>query len=488
MHRRNWTLTDLEDRARRAMREAGFPDHVPKPVELAAERLKHDHKLPSVSSDILALQNLLWSSIDNDDSMDLDQLEYVEEHEDGVRLMVAIADVDALVENGAVVDGYAREMTTSVYTGVLTFSMLPEQLSHGITSLLPGEDRLAIVIDMHIAPSGDAELMGLSRALVRNKAKLVYEEVGSWLDGQGPLSCGTAEIPDLRKQLQLQSKTAQWLASARDRTGKLNLQTIEARPVIRDGQVTDMRATVINPARRIIENFMIAANMCIASHFSSLGLPAIQRIVVEPKRWDRIRDLASISGDYLPLKPDQRALSAFLTKRRAADPESFPDLSLSVVKLLGNGEYTVVRPGDNGGHFGLAVHNYTHSSAPNRRYPDLITQRMLKASLSGQQIPYAVKELERLANHCTEREDEANKVERLMRKSAAATMLQDRIGEAFDGIVTGASPKGTYARVFEPPFEGRIVRSERGLDVGDRVRVKLLDANPENGFIDLARY
>lgn len=469
------------------MREAGFPDNVPNRAELAAEHSAAECHVPQPSGDIQDLRRLLWSSIDDSDSLDLDQLEYVEQQADGVRLMVAIADVDALAPSGGAVDEYAGEMTTSVYTGILTFPMLPEKLSHGATSLLPGDDRLAIVIDMLVPRNGDAVLQGVGRALVRNKAKLVYEQIGAWLEDEASAPGDVETNPELREQVLLQQETAGRLEAARTRTGKLNLRTIETRPVVQDGRVADLRTTNANPARRIIENFMIAANMCIALRFSQMGQPAIQRVVTEPKRWDRIRDLASACGDSLPERPDQRALSAFLSRREAADPQRFPDLSLSVVKLLGNGEYAVVPPGDGGGHFGLAVHNYTHSSAPNRRYPDLVTQRMLKASLAGRPMPYASADLERVAAHCTEREDEAKKVERLMRKVAAATMLQDRIGATFEAIVTGASHKGTYARVLHPPFEGRIIRGEHGVDVGDRVSLKLLDADPGTGFIDFAR-
>jgi len=268
----------------------------------------------------------------------------------------------------------------------------------------------------------------------------------------------------------------------------LSLETVEARPIFDGDTLADLRAEKKNRATELIEEFMIAANGVTAKYLASRGFPSLRRVLRVPERWDRIIELAATLDARLPSQPDIRALESFLVNRRRTDPARFPDLSLSVIKLLGRGEYVLELPGhDTEGHFGLAVKDYTHSTAPNRRYPDLVTQRILKAAMAGQAVPYSGAELGELARHCTEKEDTAAKVERQVQKSTAALLLERRIGEQFDAIVTGASEKGTWVRIVQPATEGKVVRGNRGLDVSDRVRVELLETNVERGFIDFAR-
>lgn len=433
--------------------------------------------------------DLLWSSIDNNDSTDLDQIEYAENLPNGdARVVIGIADVDAFVPKNSPIDLRAAKNTTSVYTGIVTFPMLPDELSSDLTSLRQDVDRLSIVIDLTVDQNGSLKSSDFYRACVRNKAKLAYTAVGNWFDGVTDAPAKGALIAGLREQLQLQRTESERFHNVRVRTGSLNLYTIEAQPVTVDGKVVDISVTEPNPARELIENFMVAANMAMAKFLDQHGAVSLRRIVKEPKRWPRIVELASEYGEKLPEKPDGPALNEFLGKRKVADPEHFPDLSLSVVKLMGRGEYTVVRSGTaHEGHFGLGVHDYTHSTAPNRRFPDLVTQRLLKAIIDGKPAPYTEDELTEIAAHCTEREDAASKVERFMRKAAAAVLLSDRIGETFDAIVTGAKEDATYVRLLKPPAEGRVVKNEQGLDVGDKVRVRLLSTDPMQGFIDLKR-
>jgi len=435
------------------------------------------------------LRNLLWCSIDNDDSRDLDQLTVAEALPDGVvKVLVAIADVDAVVRKPSALDDHARQNTTSVYTVAETFPMLPEKLSTDLTSLNLESDRLAIVIEMVLAGDGSLQSSDLYPAMVRNRAKLAYNSVAAWLEGNGPMPLGIGTVSGLDENLRLQDRVAQKLKALRHLHGALDLETIEARPVFDGDELKDLTADKKNRAKDIIEDFMIAANGVAARYLASKRFPSLRRVVRVPKRWDRIVELAAERGSTLPKEPDAKALEQFLISAKAADPLRFPDLSLSVIKLLGAGEYIVQLPGGSvAGHFGLAVRDYAHSTAPNRRYPDLITQRLLKAAVVGSSLPYADDELAALARHCTEAEDASKKVERQVTKSAAAILLETRIGEKFDAIVTGASDKGTWVRLLQPPIEGRLERGFQGLDVGKRVHVKLIHTDVERGFIDFAR-
>ena len=435
------------------------------------------------------LTNLLWASIDNDDSRDLDQLTIAETlPADKVMIRVAVADVDALVKNGSAIDEHARHNTTSVYTAAKIFPMLPEKLSTDLTSLNLDEERLAVVVEMVIGADGSVQGSDIYRARVRNHAKLAYNSVAGWLEGNGALPEAVAAVDGLAENLRVQDRIAQSLKSLRHVHGALSLETIEAKPIFDGDQILDLEAEEKNRAKEIIEDFMIAANGVTARYLAAKQLPSIRRVVRTPKRWDRIVALAQEHQFRLPDNPDSVALDAFLVKAKAADPLRFPDLSLAIIKLLGSGEYLAEQPGDTApGHFGLAVKDYAHSTAPNRRYTDLITQRQLKAAIAGRTAPYSYAELEVLAKHFTEAEDAANKVERQVGKSAAALLLEARIGEQFDGIVTGASEKGTWARLLTIPVEGRVVRGFEGVDVGDRLRVQLISVNVERGFIDFKR-
>jgi VacB/RNase II family 3'-5' exoribonuclease len=435
------------------------------------------------------LRTLLWCSIDNDDSLDLDQLTFAESLPgDGARILVAIADVDAVVRKGSAIDDHARQNTTSVYTAAEVFPMLPRKLSNDFTSLNYAEDRLAIVIDMVIAGDGSLQSSDIYGATVRNRAKLAYNSVAAWLEGTGEMPQGIDAVEGLEGNLRIQDRVAQSMKAFRHTHGALNLETIEARPVFDADELKDLEAEKKNRAKDIIEDFMIAANGVTARYLASKLFPSLRRVVRAPERWDRIVELASEGGFNLPSEPDSRALEQFLIKAKALDPLRFPDLSLAVIKLMGAGEYTVEYPGERAvGHFGLAVKDYTHSTAPNRRYPDIITQRLLKAAGAGHPVPYDDADLEVLAKHCTEEEDAVKKVERLVGKSAAALLLRSRIGERFDAIVTGASPKGTWVRLFHPPIEGKLVHGFEGIDVGHKVRVQLIHTDVERGFIDFKR-
>ena len=478
---------DLKAIARRAMIDRGLlPD-------FSGEVMTEVRKItsPGIEKDprIRDLRDLLWASIDNDDSEDLDQLTVAEPLSGGtVKLLVAIADVDAIVKKGMAIDGHARYNTTSVYTAAQIFSMLPEALSTDLTSLRQGEERSAIIIEIVIG--GDCSIVkwDLYRAVVRNRAKLTYHGVAAWLEGKGPVPERVAALPGLDRQIRIQDEVAQRLKNLRVDCGALQLETIEPRPVFKGDSLSDLEVERTNQAKELIENFMIVANEVTARYLEARGFPSLRRVLRSPERWTRIVELASSLGGHLPPEPDSGALEEFLSKQKKADAIRFPDLSLSVVKLMGSGEYAVDLPGDTSpGHFGLAVKDYTHSTAPNRRFPDLITQRLLKAAMTGQPVPYSNDELTGLAQHCTQKEDDANKVERLVRKSAAALLLESSIGQRFDGIVTGASEKGTWVRLFHPPVEGKLIRGFEGLDVGDRVRVQLIGTDVERGFIDFSR-
>ncbi len=435
------------------------------------------------------LRNLPWCSIDNDDSRDLDQLT-VAEIMDGktVKVLVAVADVDAVVRKGSAIDDHARRNTTSVYTAAEIFPMLPEKLSTDLTSLNYERDRLAIVIEMTVAEDGSLQGSGIYGAAVRNHAKLAYNSVAAWLEGSAPMPVGIGAVEGLDENLHTQDRVAQGMKNFRHVHGALSLETIEARAVFDADELRDLAVEKKNRAKDIIEDFMIAANGVTARYLSSKMFPSLRRVVHTPKRWDRIMELASDAGFTLPPEPDSMALERFLLKAKTIDPLRFPDLSLCVIKLLGAGEYTVEFPGGSvEGHFGLAVKDYTHSTAPNRRYPDIITQRLLKAALSQHPVPYEKDELEALGKHCTEEEDAVKKVERRVGKSAAAMLLEPRTGERFDAIVTGAAPKGTWVRLLNPPVEGKLVEGFEGIDVGHRVRVQLIHADVERGFIDFKR-
>jgi len=435
------------------------------------------------------LRNLLWCSIDNDDSRDLDQLTVAEALPDGAtKVLVAIADVDAVVKQRSALDDHARENTTSVYTVAETFPMLPEKLSTDLTSLNHESDRMAIVIEMVLAGDGALRSSDLYGATVRNRAKLAYNSVAGWLEGNGPMPQAIGTVSGLGENLRLQDRVAQQLKALRHQHGALDLETIEARPVFDGNELKDLQADTKNRAKDIIEDFMIAANGVSARYLASKGLPSLRRVVRVPQRWDRIVELAAERGATLPREPDAKALDQFLVAAKAADPLRFPDLSLSVIKLLGAGEYVVEEPGGSvAGHFGLAVKDYAHSTAPNRRFPDLITQRLLKAAVAGRTLPYGNDELAALAKHCTEAEDAAKKVERRVTKSAAAILLEGRMGERFEAIVTGAADKGTWVRLLQPPVEGRLESGFEGMDVGHRLRVQLVHTDVERGYIDFKR-
>ena len=433
-------------------------------------------------------RELLWCSIDNDDSRDLDQLSVSVPSRDGqVRILVAIADVDASVPAGSPVDEHARVNTTSVYTAAQIFPMLPQRFSTDLTSVVEGDERLAVVVDMAVNEDGTVAAADIYRASVRNHARLTYNEVGAWLGSSGPVPRRVASTPGLDEQLRVQDRAAQTMRGLRHQRGALTLDTIQTHVTFDGDHLTGLHADEKNRAKELIEDFMIGANEASARFLEARGFASIRRVLKTPDRWSRIVALASDAGGRLPDTPDAAALEAFLEERRATDPTHFPDLSLSIVKMLGSGEYAVEHPGSTiPGHFGLAARDYTHSTAPNRRFPDLVTQRLLKAAISGNDAPYRDEELGLLAAHCTTQEDNAAKVERQVRKSAAAMLLESRIGERFNAIVTGASAKGTWVRTLGTPVEGRVVQGANGLDVGDQVRVTLVHTDAERGFIDFA--
>jgi len=479
--------TDLKRLARRAMLDRGlWPDFSSK---VMAELAQIRTAAADQATDVQDLRDLLWVSIDNDDSLDLDQLTVATEHPDhSVTLQVAIADVDALVHKDSALDSHARHNTTSVYTSGDIFPMLPEPLSHDLTSLREHQDRLAVVTEVVVGSNGTVIGASHYRALVRNHAKLAYDSVAAWLAGT---ETGPGDIGDVRgmdAQLRLQDQVAQQLKKRRHQQGALSLETIEPRALFDGETLIGITVDKKNRAKELIEDCMIAANQATAAFLKRQGIPSFRRILRSPERWQRIVDVAAAWGVPLPPRPDAQALDAFLVARRAADPLTFPDLSLAIVKLIGRGEY-VLDDGTGGApeHFGLAVKGYTHSTAPNRRYPDLVTQRLLKAALAGTPMPYRPDELKYLADYCTEKEDDAERVERQMRKSAAALLLQRRIGERFEAIVTGLSDKGTWVRLLDPPVEGKLSGGLAGLDVGDSLTVELVSTNVERGFIDFAR-
>jgi exoribonuclease-2 len=472
--------------ARRAMIERGLdPDF----SRSALQQLDSIQEAAEPRDGRLDLRELLWCSIDNDDSRDLDQLTVAQELADGrTKILVAIADVDALVVAGSPIDQHAQHNTTSVYTAAQVFPMLPEKLSTDLSSLSEGENRTAVVTEMVVALDGSFGDGTIYQATVNNHAKLAYDSVAAWLEGNANLPSKVAAVAGLPQQLKLQKRISQAMKQLRYQHGALDLQAMEPRAIIGDGQILGLEQVPKNCARELIEDFMIGANGVSARFLEQHDSPSLRRVVRSPKRWDRIVQVAAGFGEALPAEPSSMALAEFLRNRHKTDPLRFPDLSLTIVKLLGAGEYVLELPGDeSAGHFGLAVRDYTHSTAPNRRYPDLITQRLLKAAIAGTAVPYRNDELNSLAKHCTQQEDAANKVERRVRKSAAALFLSGRIGQIFDALVTGAAEKGTWVRVLQPPVEGKLVDGAHGLDVGDRLRVKLVSVNVEQGFIDFVR-
>jgi VacB/RNase II family 3'-5' exoribonuclease len=477
----------LKNLARQAMLERGL---LP---EFSAAAITQTNAIAApaeaTGAGIRDLRALPWVSIDNDDSFDLDQLSVAQPLDaEAVKILIAIADVDAIVRAGSPIDDHARTNTTSVYTVPQVFPMLPEKLSTNLTSLAEGQDRLALVVDMTVNAEGGLEASEIYRARVRNRAKLAYNGVGAWLEGRGPAPTRLSAVPGLDQQLRIQDRVAQAFRGVRQAHGALSLETIEARPVF-DGEVLrDLRPEAKNRAQELIEDFMVAANGVTARYLESKGAPSLRRVLRTPQKWSRIVALAAQLGESLPAAPSAPALNSFLVARRRADPRRFADLSLCVIKLLGRGEYIVDVPGrQSEGHFGLAVSDYTHSTAPNRRFPDLVTQRLLKSTLMEQPAVYSPDELRSLAAHCTAQEDSAAKVERQVAKSAAALLLASRIGHSFEAIVTGAAPKGTWARISAPTAEGRVVKGFEGLDVGDRCRVKLIRTDVRRGFIDFER-
>lgn len=461
--------------------EPGFPPAVLAEADAALEA-------PQRGPALRDLRHLPWFSIDNADTRDLDQLSVVEPQAGGVvRLLVAVADVDAFVAQDGAIDRHAALNTTSVYTAAGVFPMLPEVLSTGRTSLHEGQERAAVVVDMAVQADGSLGDFTLYGARVVNRAKLTYDDVSAWLEGQAPLP-GPGNLPALEQQLRVHDDVASRLRRCRQERGALEIDTVSARPVFRDGVLVDLRPDERVRARDLIADLMIAANTATARYLAAHGLPSLRRFLESPRRWDRIEALAASFGVQLPTEPDAVALQRFMQARREADAAGFAELSLKLVKMLGPGAYVAAPPdGRDIGHFGLAASNYAHSTAPNRRYPDLVTQRLVKAAIAGRPSPYAFEALQAIARHCTEQESHANAVERQVLKAAATFLLQGRIGETFDALVTGASDKGTFVRIAQPLLEGRLVRGFEDADLGDTLRVRLVALDPRQGHIDFER-
>jgi len=483
----NASHLDLQATAKQVMMEHGFEPEFPPAVAEQLANLKKNPPSVAVTDGVRDMRNLLWSSIDNDTSRDLDQIEVAEAVANGdVKIMIGIADVDAFAPQQSPIDQHAAKETTTVYTGVRIFPMIPEELSTGTTSLLESQDRLSIVIEFVVGADGNLKSSEVYRAVVRNRAQLQYNSVGAWLDETGSAPPKISVSNDLQQQLKLQDEVAQRLREQRQKNGALNLDTDEVHPLVQGDQVVDVVKQQKNRATDLIEDFMIAANGVVARWLENVS--SLRRIVRTPERWDRIVQLAASKGEKLPAQPDSKALNDLLLRRKAADPDHFADLSLTVIKLIGPGEYVVERPGEPApGHFGLAVQDYTHSTAPNRRFADVVTQRLLKAKLTGKANPYSDDELTAIAGNCTQKEDAARKVEREMAKRLAAVAMQHRIGDVFDAIVTGVTPKGTFVRVLQPHVEGLLAQGDHGLDVGDKIRAKLIRTDAQKGFIDFVK-
>ncbi|HKH97695.1 MAG TPA: RNB domain-containing ribonuclease [Candidatus Sulfotelmatobacter sp.] len=478
---------DLQAMATQIMLENGFEPDFPEQVPEQLSRLKSQPPPIAAGGEVRDLRHLLWSSIDNDTSRDLDQIEVAEPLPNGdVRVLVGIADVDAFVPKQTPIDQHAARETTTVYTGIRNFPMLPEELSTGATSLLENQDRLSVVIEFVVESSGSLTSPDVYRAVVRNQAQLQYNSVGAWLEGTAAALPKISASNDLQAQLKLQDEVAQRLKQQRIQHGALNLETDEVHPLVLNDQVIDVVKQQKNRATELIEDFMVAANGVVARQLEKIS--SLRRIVRTPERWDRIVQLAAAKGTKLPAQADSKALNDFLLQQKAADPDHFADLSLSVIKLIGPGEYVLERAGDVApGHFGLAVQDYTHSTAPNRRFADVVTQRLIKAMLAGKQNPYSDDELTAIAANCTQKEDAARKVEREMAKRLSAVAMQHRVGETFDAIVTGVTPKGTFVRVLQPHIEGLLAQGQNGLDVGDKLRARLIRTDVQRGYIDFAR-
>jgi exoribonuclease II len=479
---------DLAASAHQEMIDHGFHPDFPPEVQEQLRTLQAKTGLPAAGGDLRDLRALPWSSIDNDTSRDLDQAEVAERVSGGIRIMIAIADVDSDVPIGSPIDKHAADATTSVYTGIKTFPMLPEQLSTNLTSLNEGADRLAVVIEMVVGADGSVSSSSIYRALVRNQAQLTYNAVGAWLEGKSAPPAKVGSSAGFEEQLKLQDAAAQSLLTERRKMGALDLDRVEWEPVISGGKVQGISITRKNRASELIENFMVAANGVMARTLTDAGVCSIRRVVKTPKRWPRIVELAARSGDTLPAEPDSGALNAFLQKRKTADAVHYADLSLAVVKLMGPGEYVLSRPGqEQEGHFALAAADYSHSTAPNRRFADTVTQRLIKAVLARTAAPYSPEELDSIAKNCTLKEDAARKVERVINKRIAAVALVPRIGQTFAAVVTGVTPKGVFVRVLDLPAEGILGRGQQGVDVGDQLRVKLVSTDPQRGYIDFIR-
>lgn len=476
---------DLVAAAHDEMIAQGFqPDFPPE----ALRQLAEIEAQPAPAADVRDLRSLLWSSIDNDSSRDLDQAEVAERTADGIRVLVAIADVDADVPAGTPIDQHAAIETTSVYTGIRTFPMLPEQLSTGLTSLNQDADRLALVIEFTVGPDGEITSGDVYRALIRNRAQLTYSGIGPWLEGHAAAPAKVASSPDLANQLKIQDEAAHLLMEERQRMGALNLDRSEAEILFDGAKVTGIGTRNKNRATELIENFMVASNGVMARTLGKAGVSSIRRVVRTPERWPRIVELAARYGDKLPAEPSSKALNDFLARRRAQDAVHYADVSLAVVKLMGPGEYVLSRSGEDApGHFALAAHDYTHSTAPNRRFADTVTQRLIKSVIGKRPSPYSDPQLDEIARNCTLKEDAARKVERVMNKRIAAVAMEPRIGDTFAAVVTGVTPKGTFVRVANPPAEGLLIRGEQGVDVGDQIHARLVSTDPRRGYLDFAR-
>jgi VacB/RNase II family 3'-5' exoribonuclease len=478
---------DLQATAKEVMMQHGFaPDFGPEVSAQLADLKQHPPQV-AVADGIRDLRNLLWSSIDNDTSRDLDQIEVADGVSNGdVKILIGIADVDVFVPKLTPIDQHAARETTTVYTGIRNFPMLPEELSTGVTSLLENVDRLSVVTEFVVGPDGNLKSSDVYRAVVRNKAQLQYNSTGAWLEGKSPAPPKVAASSELQAQLKLQDEVAQRLKKQRVKNGALNLQTDEVLPLVLNDKVVDVVKQQKNHATDLIEDFMIASNGVVARMLEKVS--SLRRIVRTPERWDRIVQLAASKGEKLPAQPDSKALNDLLLRRKAADPDHFADLSLAVIKLIGPGEYVLERPGETAaGHFGLAVQDYTHSTAPNRRFADVVTQRLIKAMLAGKANPYSDDELTAVAANCTQKGDAARKVEREMSKRLAAVAMQNRIGQVFDAIVTGVTDHATFVRVLQPHIDGMLAQGQHGLDVGDRLRAKLIRTDVQKGYIDFAR-
>ena len=492
MHATQPAHFNLVSAAHASMIEHGFQPDFPEGTDTELAGILADSAPPAASvsfgPQFRDLRSLLWSSIDNDSSRDLDQIEWAERMADGrIRVLVGVADIDSRVHKGSIIDAHASLETTSVYTGVKVFPMLPPELSEGITSLNENEERAAIIVEFSVDTKGDASGGKTYRAIVRNRAQLAYNSVGAWLEGRAAAPAKIAGDAQLAAQLKLQDEAAQRMLGSRFQHGALDLETVETHPVLEGKEVVNLARLEKNHATSLIEEFMVAANGVMARMFEDAKVASIRRIVRTPKRWDRMVQVAAGLGTTLPAQPDSKALNEFLLAQKQKDPDHFPDLSLAVIKLMGPGEYVLVKPGEESpGHFGLAVVDYTHSTAPNRRFPDVVAQRILKALLAGQTQPYDEQELNAIASRCTQMEDSARKVEREMQKRIAAVVLHPRIGQNFQAIVTGVNQYGTFVRALDPHVEGMLVRGSHGLDVGDRLLVKLINTDPQRGFIDFA--